>query len=373
MPAGRRIRWGRMVSAFPLVLLLFVAAVLTWLANDTQRVRRTIEGIVSAIADRPFSIEGEFDYELGRIVTVHAGKIRWRNSASNASPYMLEVEQFTGSFDLLSLFDWPLVITRVQARHATLLFEWDNQDGFNWRLGSIDTTRPKSSAPPDPLPLVIDQASVQDVSLRFRHPALTEELEVLVRQAQHQQDHAHRLVVSAVARLEDRDLSIGAFIGPFPELAVAGAIDFDVVVAGRLAILAAAGKFARLAQLQGPELVAELKAPSATDLAKRLKFRWKRWAGYNSMPTSVPRARAWWPLPAGPSASSRWTRDFVVRARNHSKGWMWPCDPPGRASATLPPSPVCRVYPTHLMHSTLAPSIPTGASNFSAFSWIQRG
>ncbi|MGC1954922.1 MAG: hypothetical protein WA970_20565 [Gammaproteobacteria bacterium] len=261
-----------MVSAFPLVLLLFVAAVLTWLANDTQRVRRTIEGIVSAIADRPFSIEGEFDYELGRIVTVHAGKIRWRNSASNASPYMLEVEQFTGSFDLLSLFDWPLVITRVQARHATLLFEWDNQDGFNWRLGSIDTTRPKSSAPPDPLPLVIDQASVQDVSLRFRHPALTEELEVLVRQAQHQQDHAHRLVVSAVARLEDRDLSIGASIGPFPELAVAGAIDFDVVVAGRLAILAAAGKFARLAQLQGPELVAELKAPSATDLAKRLKL-----------------------------------------------------------------------------------------------------
>ena len=89
--------------------------------QETQRVRRTIEGIVSAIADRPFSIEGEFDYDLGRIVTVRSGKIRWRNSASNASPYMLEVEQFTGSFDLLSLFDWPLVITRLQARHATLL------------------------------------------------------------------------------------------------------------------------------------------------------------------------------------------------------------------------------------------------------------
>jgi uncharacterized protein involved in outer membrane biogenesis len=147
MPAGRRIRWARATGAFLLVLLVLLAAVLTWLVNDTERVRHTIEDVVSAIRDRPFTIEGEFDYELGRIMTVRAGKIRWRNSPSNTSPYMLEIEQFAGSFDLLSLFDRPIVVTEVQAHNAMLLFEWDDYGGFNWRLGTRDNTSPKESAP----------------------------------------------------------------------------------------------------------------------------------------------------------------------------------------------------------------------------------
>lgn len=265
-------RWARVVGALLLALLLLMVAVLTWLANGTERLRRTIEDVVSEISDRPFTIEGEFDFELGRIVTVRAGNIRWRNAASSASPYMLEIGELAGSFDLLSVFDWPIVVTQVQARNATLVFEWHDQAGFNWRLGSSEPTRPKDSVSPDPLPLIIDQASVQNVNLRFRHPALTEELEIVVRKAEHQQDHAHRLVVSAVARLEDREFSIDGAIGPLSQLAVAGAVDFDVAVAGPLATLTATGKSARLAQLKAPEVVAELKAPSAAELAKRLKL-----------------------------------------------------------------------------------------------------
>ncbi len=120
-----------MAGACLFALLLLAAAVLTWLVNDTERVRRTVESVVSAIGDRPFTIEGEFDFELGKIITVRAGKIRWLNSTSSSAPYMLEIEQFTGSLDLLSLFDLPIVITEAQASNATLLFEWDDGGGFN--------------------------------------------------------------------------------------------------------------------------------------------------------------------------------------------------------------------------------------------------
>ncbi len=65
-----------------LALLLVATAVLTWLVNDTERVRRAVESVVSAIGNRPFTIEGEFDFELGRIITLRAGKIRWRNQTS---------------------------------------------------------------------------------------------------------------------------------------------------------------------------------------------------------------------------------------------------------------------------------------------------
>ncbi|MEN8129651.1 MAG: AsmA family protein, partial [Pseudomonadota bacterium] len=272
MPPGGKIRWVRVTGAGLFALLLLAAFVLSWLVNDTERVRRTVESVVSAIGDRPFTIEGEFDFELGNIITVRAGKIRWQNSPSSSAPYMLEIEQFTGSLDLLSLFNLPIVITGAQASSATLLFEWDDDGGFNWLLATADDTKPNKSEPPNPLPLVIDKASVQNASVRFRHPALTEELEIIVRTAEHQQDEANRLVVSAVALLEGRELSIDGHIGPFPELAVAGAVNFDVAIAGQLAALAAAGNFASLAQLREPNLVAELSAPSATELAHQFKL-----------------------------------------------------------------------------------------------------
>ena len=271
-PPGRKRRWVRVAGVGLLALLLVAGAVLTWLVNDTERVRRAVESVVSAIGNRPFAIEGEFDFDLGRIITVRAGKIRWQNSSASLAPYMLEIEQFVGSLDLFSLFELPVVITDAQVSNATLLLAWDDDGGFNWRFAAPDEAESDNAESPDPLPLVIDRASLQNVSIRFHHPALTEELEIIVQSAQHQQDEANRLVLSAVALLEDHKLAIDGQLGPFPQLAVAGAVDFDLSVAGPLAKLTAAGDFDSLADLRGPDLVAELAAPSAAALADRLKL-----------------------------------------------------------------------------------------------------
>ncbi len=270
--AGAGIRWTRIAVGLLLVPLLVAAAVLSWVAIDRDGVRRAVEGLVSQFGERPFTIEGEFDYELGRIIRVRAGKIRWRNLPAAASPYMLEIEDFSGSVDLFSLFDWPIVVTGLQASDAKLRFEWDEQAGFNW-----DLNRPRKSAsdrpkPRDPLPLVIDEAAVRNVNIAFRHPSLTEELVIIVRQAEHQQDKAHRLVVSGAVTLDGSELALDGRIGPFPELAVAGAVDLDVVITGLLATLTARGSVSSLAQLQDLKLTTLLEAPSAADLAPRLEL-----------------------------------------------------------------------------------------------------
>jgi len=62
-------------------------------------------------------------------------------------------------------------------------------------------------------------------------------------------------VVSAVALLEDQKLAIDGRVGPFPQLAVAGAVDFDLSVEGPLARLITAGNFRWLARLRDPDLV----------------------------------------------------------------------------------------------------------------------
>ena len=270
-PAGAGIRWTRVAAALLLVPLFVAAAVLTWLAIDREGVRRAVEGIVSHIGERPFTIEGEFDYELGRIIRVRAGKIRWRNLPAATSPYMLEIEDFSGSFDLFSLFDWPIVVTGLEASDANLRFEWSEQAGFNWDLNGPEESASNRPEPSDPLPLVIDEAAVRNVNIGFRHPSLAEELVIIVDQAEHQQDKAHRLVVSGVVTLDGSELALDGRIGPFPNLAVAGAVDLDVVITGPLATLTAMGSVSSLAQLQDLKLTTVLEAPSAADLAPRLK------------------------------------------------------------------------------------------------------
>jgi uncharacterized protein involved in outer membrane biogenesis len=148
--------------------LLLATAIVTWLINDTERVRHGVENFISEVSKRPFSIEGEFDYNLGRTIAVRASKIRWGNAPDSRSPYMLEVEQLTGSVDLSSLFERPVVITYAHVTNATLLFEWVRDRSFNWWLLHPNKRVPKTTPPRNPLPLVIDQGSIRRVRDRRR-------------------------------------------------------------------------------------------------------------------------------------------------------------------------------------------------------------
>lgn len=265
-----RARWARVAAGLLLVPLLAAAAALTWLALDKQGVRRVVEVVVTGLSERPFKIEGAFDYSLGRIVRVEAGTIRWGNGPGAAAPYLLEIGEFAGAVDLWSLFDWPIAITDLRAADARVRFEWDAQRRLNWRSPGAETAA--SAGRDKPLPLVIEKASVRNVSVVLRYPALTDELEVLVREAHHRQDAAHRLVVTGIATLDGRELMLDGRIGPFPELAVAGAVDFDLAITGPLASMTAAGAAASLSPLRDLTLEAALAAPSAADLAPRLRL-----------------------------------------------------------------------------------------------------
>ncbi|MFM1892219.1 MAG: hypothetical protein RLZ44_1296 [Pseudomonadota bacterium] len=270
--APRRSRGLRLLGAALAILLLLLSAALTWLANDRDWVKRNLEQAITAVSGHPFTIEGEFDYAFGRNIEVRAAKIRWRESAEPNAPTLLEIERLSGAFELWSLLQRPVRITALQTDQARLRLAWDKTGRFNWRAGTpaaADAQRPERRKP---LPLVIERAAVRDLVILLRHPALTDQLEVLVTTAQHQQDKANRLVVSGEARVADRTLALNGRIGPFPQLAVGGPVDFDLSAVGPLGSLSASGSSAALAQLAGLQVAARLQAPSANDLAQRLKL-----------------------------------------------------------------------------------------------------
>ena len=97
------------------------------------------------------------------------------------------------------------MLTHARAVDADLEFEWTESGRFNWLFEGIprsDDPKPKKK---NPLPLLLDKADLQDVTLHFQHPALLEPLGVRVPlyPLQH-----HEVITDAAQALTDLDFEV---------------------------------------------------------------------------------------------------------------------------------------------------------------------
>ena len=87
-------------------LLLAIAAIV-WAINDTDRIKGLLETFVTNLTDRPFRINGDFDFSIGREITVRAENIEWSNAPWSSQPTNATAAKATVSLDVLSLVDQP--------------------------------------------------------------------------------------------------------------------------------------------------------------------------------------------------------------------------------------------------------------------------
>ena len=252
-----------------LVLLSLAALGVTWLLLDTARSKGIIEYIVTDLTGREFRIEGDFSLGLGEELRVAASDVRWANMEGGQAAHMLDVGRVLVTVPLADLLQGDIVISYAEAENAGIWLEWNEAGLLNW---VFFPDSPPSDAPADALPLILQQASLRNIDLHVINPALTEELVVSIERAEHQEDDLHRLVLDADLLLIDRPLKLTGPIGPFAELAAAGAVDFDLRLTGELADLAAAGSFASLADLSDPDLQATFTATDAATVLERLRL-----------------------------------------------------------------------------------------------------
>lgn len=269
-PQTSNIRWGRIIVATIAAIILTIAIAITWIINDTDRVRSIVEQVVTTLTDRPFHIRGDFDFKLGSEITVYATDIEWINAPWSSQPTMLTVDNAEASVSLQSLFNPPIVITNAVGSGARLDFEWSPDKVSNWYL--VKPGRPPREGPRNPLPLLLDKADLRDVELRFKHPALTEELVIFIEKAAQQQDEENLLVPEIDALVDGRKFDIDGRIGPFPELVIAGAVQFDISVIGPSAQTKLAGNLDNLAKLEGPDIDFSFDAPEFAEVLEVLNL-----------------------------------------------------------------------------------------------------
>jgi hypothetical protein len=259
-------RWGRIFLILVLSLLLILAGGITWLLNDTERLKSGVEKLVSSLTQRPFYIHGDFDFHLGREISISATQIEWANAAWSSQPTMLTIESADVSVVLSSLLNPPIIISKAIATDARLDFEWSPDNKSNWLLIESDKPDKDQGQPKNPLPLLLDTADLSNVELHIRHPGLTEELVIQVEHAKQKQDDENRLVLDIDTLFDNRKFEIDGRIGPFPELIIAGAVDFRLRAAGPEASTDLEGSFSNLAALTDPNLQFVLTAPEITNV-----------------------------------------------------------------------------------------------------------
>lgn len=275
---GSKLRTFLKVIGFLCIGFIAVTAVALWFLTDTGRVKRAVENVVTQATERPLRINGELDFSIGKNLTLHATDIQWLNPVWSSEAEMLLIDEARVSVNLVSLLERPVVITEAEVHGATLVFEWAKNGDFNWDLSDPtpdpnNITKAADNTAMLSLPLLLDKANATNVTIHILHPALTEKLTIEIPQASQQQDSENRLVISADTLIEDRKVALEGQIGPFPQLIVAGAINYKFDITGPNASLLAKGSFANLAELTSPVLNFSYEAPDAEGLLKSIKLK----------------------------------------------------------------------------------------------------
>jgi uncharacterized protein involved in outer membrane biogenesis len=254
-------RWLRIPVYTLLTLFMLTGGAITYLLVDQARIKNLLEDVVSATTARPLHIRGEFEIELGRTLTIRATDIEWSNPPWSNSAHMLAVDKAEISVDLKSLWSPPYIINNVALSNAQLEFEWTKAGQFNWQLGDTASTEDDSNNERHPFPLLLDKASLDNVLILFRHPDLTEPLPIKIVTARQQQDEKNNLVIQADTEVDERKIGLRGKIGPFPNLIVAGAIDFEAHLKGPNATLDLKGDIEDLMNIAGVDFDLTWEAP----------------------------------------------------------------------------------------------------------------
>ena len=187
---------------------------------------------------------------------------------------MLEIGTFEAAVDVRGLLDQKVQILSAAASNARVVLEWSEDEGFNWipPARAEKTADETTAGAANTWRVLLDRATVDDVTVIVRHPSLTDELQIDIAAAEHTADDLNNLVVNAVATLKDRAFAIDTRIGPFPELIRAGAIDGLINIEGENATLKADVSVAQLKTLTQPNADISLIADDTDRLLRTFEI-----------------------------------------------------------------------------------------------------
>ncbi len=268
-----KVRWGRIVLvSFASLLLLVVGAITALFTLESRTLKPIVERIVTVLIERPFILEGNFEADFGRLLTVRADGVKMGNGVWSSEPYMLIIDQPYAVLDLWALTRGQILIRDAHATSGRLIFELSPEGKLNWDLSKdspdtdIDVQRLWA------FPLFIEQAELNDVHITLDLPAFEQPLEIQVDSAKQINGQNDLLDIVLAGSINDKPVTIDGYIGPFTTLLVGRNVDFELDLDLHTFELDAKGSIDDFIAPKKPEFELALKAPDAAELIALLRL-----------------------------------------------------------------------------------------------------
>ena len=133
----RRHPW---LSAAALFALAFIVLLLLW---DWNWFKGPIERKVTASTGRAFHIDGNFDVDLGRTLTITADGLRFGNAPWAREPEMARTERLQFDLRFWPLFRGQVLIPRIALEKPVFHLQRDPKGVANWRFKSTGNNLPE--------------------------------------------------------------------------------------------------------------------------------------------------------------------------------------------------------------------------------------
>ncbi len=151
-----------------LVVAVLSAAVLYLRFGDLSVYRDTVASLVSNAIGREVRIEGEFAPDIGLSSRLVATDLVLVNPSWCSEPAMVTIDRVMIEVDLWSFVSGPMRILAVEVAGARVFLEDGGEGRVNWLFDRPDRPPEEKTGPPD---IVIERASVQNLSFAYRSPA----------------------------------------------------------------------------------------------------------------------------------------------------------------------------------------------------------
>lgn len=156
------------VGGFVLVLVAAIAAYLTF--ADLGRFRPEVEAAVSKAVGREFRIAGDFEPKVLPRLSFVATDVTLANADWGAPTPMISIGSASAEIGLWSLLFGPIKIKSLELNDVTVLLEQDASGARNWAGAPATPAAPDANTEWQGLPVIIELASVGNVSAIWRQP-----------------------------------------------------------------------------------------------------------------------------------------------------------------------------------------------------------
>ena len=266
--------WLRAVLGTAMILLLLLAGIITLLFTvESATLKPIVERIVTLATGRAFVLEGNFEADFGRLLTVRADAVKMANAAGSGEPYMLIVEQPYAVLDVWALTRGQILIRDVTAKSGVLLFEEGPEGKLNWNLGRGDASKDPDRKGLESIPLLIENADLKNFDITLDLPAFETPLVIRIDSAKQVNGEEDILDLVVAGTLNDRAFDLSAHLGPFTTLLVGRDVDFDIDAQGPHFSLTGKGHIDDFIAPKKPDFELEFKGPDATKLTTAFGMR----------------------------------------------------------------------------------------------------